>query len=124
MTWEEALASAGTQNASRELPTEGILLTFRLKQNVLGKIERLVQDLKADALAKLLVVVALDDKDYDKPEAVHLRTQLEQICKVFFIRNPPRGKRTPFPICRVWNTMAIKAFEEGADWVVLLGDDV
>jgi glycosyltransferase involved in cell wall biosynthesis len=126
MPWKAAFKSIGKQNESRKLPTEGILLTFRLNQeeDALGKIKQLLSGLKADLLANMMVVVALDERDYGGADADRLRDLVQSFCTLILIRNPPRGESEPFPICRLWNNMAGEAFEAGADWVVLLGDDV
>lgn len=40
------------------------------------------------------------------------------------LTNPIRPEDSPFPICDVWETMAVAAWKHGASWVTLFGDDV
>jgi glycosyltransferase involved in cell wall biosynthesis len=120
--WKSALENAGIQNASPELPVEGILLTLRLGQ---GHTQDLLEGLAEDSLCKFLVVLALDDDEADSEEAETLKALIGNYTpKLFCLKNPPKEESAPFEICKCWDRMANKAFEEGADWVVLLGDDI
>jgi glycosyltransferase involved in cell wall biosynthesis len=134
--WSNALQSAGIQNANPPLPTEGILLTLRLgtdeeASNKIAAIEALLKKLENDALCRYLVIVALDQDEFGtKPDSLLRnmmgRRKLDKNQMQFFdiICNQPRQSDEPFAICRVWDTMACEAWERGADWVMLLGDDV
>jgi glycosyltransferase involved in cell wall biosynthesis len=127
MPWHLALEAAGKQNASPTLPVEGILLTLRLNPDPdiqSRAVLNLLDKLEEDALCNHLVVLALDRDDAETQAAEDLKAMLSDRCSAHFITNPVQHPSSPFPICEVWNNMGSVAFENGADWVVLLGDDV
>jgi len=129
--WVVALGTARCKNATPTKPVEGILLTLRMEyeyESVLEKVENLLVALKQDTLCDFLVVLALDQDELEM-ESLHerastLTTLVSQYATVHRLINPSRKKSQPFPICQVWDSMASKAFSEGASWVVLLGDDI
>lgn len=121
-SWKESFDQSGIQNSSPALPTEGILLTLRLDTGSVMDVGQLLDGLKEDAICNFIVVLAIDEDEAGGDFARDLIEKIETYAKVTCITNPP--KEPPFPICDVWNRMATKAFELGADWVVLLGDDI
>jgi GT2 family glycosyltransferase len=104
---------------------EAILLTFRLgSHRTFEAVELLLSSVAKDSLAQFFVVLALDSDEIRTKEATMMLDLIGAYCEVFLIANPPRDNNEPFSICQAWNNMAVKAFEKGADWVVLLGDDI
>jgi glycosyltransferase involved in cell wall biosynthesis len=135
--WSEALRKAGRQNANPVLPVEGILLTFRLgsgntAERKIISIEQLLDQLEQDSLCRYLLIVGIDADEEGCEAAVELEKRLKsragqerQLQSFRLITNhPPDSRDLPFAICAVWNDMAVAAWEDGADWVVLLGDDI
>lgn len=127
--WEEALKSVGKQNSASELPIEGILLTMRIVQNVevcLEKVQLLLDDIERDPLCAYMVVLAIDDDEYSTPQAERLEMALrnrKRMQQLIVIRNPINDGAAP-KICQIWDAMAQEAFQNGASWVVFLGDDI
>eukprot|EP00980_Cylindrotheca_fusiformis_P010262 scaffold2277_cov137-Cylindrotheca_fusiformis.AAC.17 len=135
--WSKAIRDAGKQNANPALPIEGILLTFRFGVDEKGAktkidlVETLLGKIEEDSLCRYLVVVALDKDEFGSSHAGKLQKSLEewrrgnnQIVSYHIISNTPRSHGQAFNICTAWNEMACCAWQKGADWVVLLGDDI
>lgn len=133
--WRKALAAAGRQNSNPRRPVEGVLLTLRLgddkdAQSKIDSVVKLLDQIEEDRLCLYMVVLALDDDEKDNAAATKMidsiksRKSRQQLQAFHTIINPPTVPGEPFAICQVWDEMASKAWEEGADWVVLLGDDV
>lgn len=128
--WQEALGEAGVQNSSPVLPLQAILVTVRVGgrcDECINGIRMLLADVEADAICNYMVVIALDDDEYDSMEARELKSFLagqSRIFKICWIRNSPRTKADVFAICKIWHDMAVKAWQEGASWITLLGDDI
>lgn len=135
--WSDAIGRVGKQNANPTLPIEGILLTVRLGDNENGTrkkidlVDALLDKIEEDSLCRYLVVFALDQDEAYGRHAIELQNLLEQRARgnnqmqsFHFITNPPQPEAAPFAICSAWNEMATTAWEHGADWVVLLGDDI
>jgi GT2 family glycosyltransferase len=132
--WQKALQEVVCANSSPPLPIEAILLTLRVGSGtqqaraVQTKVETLLDSVETDHLCRYMLVLAIDYDEYDSEEKYELeqyllgRRRLNGL--VYVLRNPPRKRSEPFPICHVWDEMAIKAWGEGASWVMLLGDDV
>lgn len=135
--WDNALKKVGKQNSNPSLPIEGILLTMRVgsgsqSDGVVASVQRLLDELEQDSLCRYLVVVAIDADEQsnegtrDLLRRLESRVQSREQMKSFHLiinNNTPPGSQ-PFALCNIWERMAIKAWEEGADWVVLLGDDI
>ncbi|GKY97878.1 hypothetical protein MPSEU_000745800 [Mayamaea pseudoterrestris] len=125
--WSKALKQAGHQNVAPTLPLQGVLLTLRIGTaltSVTHRVGTMIKSLKQDRLCNMIVVLALDDDEEGSPLADQLVEHLQQYCRIIIMNNPPKDPSSPFPICQVWDRMAATAFEEGCDWVMLLGDDI
>lgn len=130
--WQQALVRAGIRNANPPLPVEGILLTLRIGQGCeardsLTTVMRLLDSIKANSLCQYLVVLGIDGDEAMSAKADALKTVIAncrrcESCSIAVNLLQPGGES--FRICDVWHTMANKAWIDGADWVVLLGDDV
>jgi Glycosyl transferase family 2 len=76
------------------------------------------------------LVVAFDHDEAFSSEALDFERRIKRDRSsqmtggLHMLRNPPKSEDGMFHICQVWHTMANEAWEKGADWVVLLGDDV
>lgn len=135
-TWQQCLTQAGTQNATLRLPIEGVLLTLRVGTGVnassrTAAVSKLLDQLEQDSLCRYMVVLAVDEDERSTQEVTSFIEVIESrlaksagFTKFRVIGSPARDLVRPFPICLVWNDMAIEAWKNGADWVVLLGDDV
>ena len=127
--WEQALSETGVQNAGPTRPIEGILITLRLGEESRLNIDRMLSQLEDDKLCTYLVVLAVDKDESESDEVsilldVFQKHSHRQACPVQIIINEPVEKGKPFAICPVWNRMAKLAWESGASWVMLLGDDI
>ena len=128
--FEDALHKVGKSNSSPDLPIEALLLTMRVTQDfdeVLRNVNGLLDDIELDLMVRYLVVVAIDDDEFDSAEMKLLVESLKNRKKMHtlsFLRNPRIAKGQPIPICMIWKAMALRAFELGASWVIFLGDDV
>jgi glycosyltransferase involved in cell wall biosynthesis len=132
--WKHATEKSGRQNANPPLPIEGIILTFRigkgdLKMKSLARVVRLLESLEADSLCNYLVVLGIDGDEASTPQAMELEALVssrQRIQSTHVIVNPEHDNTPvqPFRICEAWHEMAKVAWDAGADWVVLLGDDV
>ncbi|KAL3945210.1 MAG: hypothetical protein SGBAC_000683 [Bacillariaceae sp.] len=134
--WDTAFKAAGKQNANPSLPIEGVLLTMRLgsvsqSDPVIRSVEHLLDELEQDSLCRYMVVLAIDadeefsDGTQDLVQRLQSRADSHhQMHSFHLIINKARPNTQLLPLCNIWETMAIKAWEEGADWVVLLGDDI
>ena len=129
-TWRAALVQVGKCNSDPALPIEGILLTMRLS-NAPEKIEKLLKCIEEDKLCEYLLVLGIDEDEIDTDEALTIISMLksrvestQQMQSFHIVMNPSQPHGQPFAICRAWNAMALEAWKNGADWVVLLGDDV
>jgi len=74
-----------------------------------------------------MVVLALDDDEYDSELATELQSAIKQRCRVqilHVIRNTRRKSNDAVPICLIWDDMAVSAWKDGASWVIFLGDDI
>jgi hypothetical protein len=120
-----ALCAVGVQNGNPDLPVEGILVTLKLSDA--RGLETMLSSIEQDPLCRYLLVLALDHDEFDTEEATALRAFLQErprLGSFYAIRNPRREQNESFKMCQVWDKMAEKAWENGASWVVLLGDDV
>ncbi len=130
--WYHALDAVGVSNANPQLPVEGILLTLRVgigleAQESTLAVSKLLDSIEADSLCRYLVVLGIDSDEAASPEAEALKTAIanRQRCEsCSLIVNQLEATTGPFRICDVWHHMADKAWIDGADWVVLLGDDI
>ena len=128
--WQQALSNVGKQNSSPDLPVQGVLLTMRIVKRVdecLRNTKDLLEDLEKDSLCTYMLVLALDDDEYDSEEAERLKAMIEQrprIESLHLVRNSKRVVDDDIPICHIWDAMAKRAWLEGAMWVIFLGDDV
>ena len=134
--WINALKITGRQNANPPLPIEGILLTLRLGRkekanSAIASVEKLLDELEEDSLCRYLVVLGIDHDERHSDATKALMTKLErraatsaQLQSFHYIINQERIPGESFAICRVWDDMARIAWRNGADWVVLLGDDI
>jgi GT2 family glycosyltransferase len=131
--WQQALQTVGRANSSPPLPIEAILLTLRIgigtqhANTVRTRVGKLLDTVETDRLCRYMLVLAIDDDEYDSGEAQELQNALSRrprLGGVHVLRNPPRESSEPFRICHVWHEMAAEAWKRGASWVMLLGDDV
>jgi hypothetical protein len=129
--WQQAFLETGIQNANPTLPVQGILLTLRIgvgreAKKSMNNVMSLLDSIEQDTLCKYLVVLGID---YDEAKGSSARafkmllTSRPRVKSVSVVVNP-RIQEEPFRICDAWHRMAKKAWAEGADWVVLLGDDI
>lgn len=133
--WDTALQTVGRQNSNPSLPIEGVLLTMRIGNTggaVAASVERLLEELEQDDLCRYLVVLAIDVDEEHKADTRDLLRRLQsreqshhQMHSFHVIVNSAREQSNELlPLCNIWEQMAIKAWKEGADWVMLLGDDI
>lgn len=135
--WSVALEEAGVRNRNPPLPVEGILLTLRLGTDEAAKekitsIESVLDQIEQDSLCRYLVVLGIDADEVGGSAASRFIRQLElraesqnQMKSLHLVTNDVTvGPNKPFAICSSWDKMAVVAWESGADWVMLLGDDV
>jgi len=121
--WTAALKKVGKVNANPARPLQAILLTMRVSDQAIKDVDRLLSQIEYDSLCRYMVVVAIDGDNNgdDLVTSIKSRGRVES-CIV--LSNPPLNSSEPFMICNVWDRMAKAAWEDGADWVVLLGDDI
>ena len=132
--WLEALQHVGVCNASPCLPLEGVLLTLHIgsgkaAEDKIASIARLLDQIEQDSLCRYILVLGIDADEADSDAASKLIQRLNdrvgrQLKSFHHIKNPPRSSHEPFAICSVWDELATVAWTNGADWVVLLGDDI
>ncbi len=129
--WNRALSSVGRANCSPKLPIEAILLTMRMGNDPsekLGRIKLLLSDIEEDILCSYMVVMSVDEDEYDLFTRYELQSSLgkrSRMVSFHYIKAAKqRNKNEPLPICSIWHKMADVAFENGASWVILLGDDI
>jgi glycosyltransferase involved in cell wall biosynthesis len=135
--WSVAFQETGVRNANPPLPIEGILVTLRLgtgkeADEKIASIERLLGQIEEDSLCRYLVVLGIDADEICSDAASrlirHLQTRAEskqQMQSFHCVTNRARTQpNEPFPICNAWHSMAVVAWENEADWVGLLGDDI
>ena len=134
--WSKALKEVGICNANPWLPIEGILLTMRFEsgqaaEDKIRSVTKLLDQIEQDRLCRYLVVFGIDADERSSDAALELIQQLEsrvtlngQMLSLHVVTNPSVPPRQPFAICAAWDAMAVEAWNNGADWVVLLGDDV
>jgi len=134
--WSRAFKETGIQNANPCLPVEGILLTLRFgdsqeSDNKISQIEKLLSQIEEDSICQYLVVLGIDQDEVDSDPAMKLRQKLasrvkskQQLQSFNVVVNKRKDDDETFNLCSSWNKMAILAWENGASWVVLLGDDV
>lgn len=75
----------------------------------------------------LVVVLALDDDEYDTFEAKRMKSMIEarpRLKSLHLLRNPPKEPLEEPKICHIKASMAEHAWLNGATWVIFLGDDV
>lgn len=130
-SWRNALSQVGVCNSNPPLPIEGILLTMRLGNAVYEKIAKLLSCIEEDVLCKYLLVLAIDEDEFDTDAARELIKKLQsrailrqQMQSLHIVMNPAQPPGEPFAVCKAWDSMAKEAWNKGADWVVLLGDDI
>lgn len=137
LRWSEALTDVGVCNSNPSLPIAGFLVTMRLQRNdrteeATSSVKRLLDAIEKDQLCRYLLVLGIDadERNSDSASMViqHLNEHIEstsQMHSFHLVTNPPRQLHgEPFAICKVWDQMAAEAWTHGADWVVLLGNDV
>lgn len=137
VSWAKALNDVGICNANPSLPIAGILVTMRLQcrtreEGATSSIKKLLDGIEKDQLCHYMLVLGIDADERNSESASmviqHLNEHMEstpQMHSLHLVTNPPRQSHDePFGICKVWDKMAVKAWENGADWVMLLGDDV
>mmetsp|Transcript_22222 Transcript_22222/g.44688 ORF Transcript_22222/g.44688 Transcript_22222/m.44688 type:complete len:897 (+) Transcript_22222:1143-3833(+) len=136
LSWSKVLKDVGVCNSTPSLPIAGILVTMRLQRDntdvATSSIKRLLGEIEKDHICRYLLVLGIDadERNSDSAAAViqHLNEHMEsspQMHSFHLVTNPPRQLQgEPFAICRVWDQMAVEAWTHGADWVVLLGDDI
>ena len=136
VSWSKALKDVGVCNSNPCLPIAGILVTMRLQRKdnqdeATSSIKRLLREIEQDQLCHYLLVLGIDadERNSDAASMVmqHLNEHIRstpQMHSYHIVTNSPRQSHEPFAICRVWDEMAVKAWSHGADWVMLLGDDV
>jgi glycosyltransferase involved in cell wall biosynthesis len=134
LDWSKAIETAGTCNPNPSLPVEGILLTMRIGEEreateTTACVERLLDRIEEDIICRYVVVLGIDEDEECSSGANQLVAMIKsrigsQMLSFLLIVNRKDGGNKPFPICSVWDEMAKVAWENGADWVVLLGDDV
>jgi glycosyltransferase involved in cell wall biosynthesis len=128
--WDKELLQTGIQNGAPQLPVQGILLTMRIVKNFdecLQNVSLLLSDIEMDTLCTYMIILALDDDEYDTLEAKRIKAVLEarpRLKCLHLTRNPPHKRDSAPHICQIWAAMAKCAWEKGADWVVFLGDDI
>lgn len=135
-SWSNALKEVGVCNSNPALPIEGILLTMRLQSNeraeeTIASVEELLDRMEQDHLCQYLVVVGMDADERNSDVASTLIQKLIarvdlglQMHSLHVITNHSQPLGTPFAVCKAWDAMAVEAWRNGADWVVLLGDDI
>ena len=136
-TWSRALKDVGIRNSNPPLPIEGILLTMRLgsrhtADKTLASIEKLLEAIEQDHMCQYLLVLGIDADERETDAASwiiqQIRSRVEsssQMRSLLIVTNPASlDPEEPFAICRAWDNMAVEAWKNGADWVMLLGDDV
>lgn len=134
VSWSKALSDVGVCNSNPSLPIAGILVTMRLQcsEKATSSIKRLLDEIEKDQLCHYVLVLGIDADERNSESASiviqHLsdhKDSTPQMHSFHLVTNPPRQFHDePFAICNVWDLMAVKAWENGADWVMLLGDDV
>lgn len=130
--WEDALSRVGKQNANPSLPLEGVLLTLRLgsgpeAEAKMLSVECLLGQIEQDHICQYLVVLAIDEDEKDGDASQELARRLAsrpRLHSLHPITNHVKNPDQPFEVCSTWHTMATIAWKNGADWVVLLGDDI
>jgi glycosyltransferase involved in cell wall biosynthesis len=134
LDWSKAIDQAGKCNVNPSRPVEGILLTMRIgeerkAEQTAASVERLFNQIEEDRLCRYVVVLGIDEDEAGSRGAEQLVARIQsrngsQMLSFHSIINPSTDSDKPFPICSVWDEMAKAAWKNGADWVVLLGDDV
>lgn len=131
--WQESFDRVGKANSNPRLPVEGILLTLRVGSGEDAKskrlsLEKMFATLEKDRLCNYFVTLGLDADEINTAEADELlqvinahRNRQSRSC-VIVANDEFEGEI--FPICKVWDKLASTAWQHGADWVVLLGDDI
>ncbi len=128
--WNKGLEIAGTQNSAPDLPIQAILVTMRMVQTFdksLQDITLLLNSIEMDSLCTYMLVLALDDDEYDTLEAQRMKQMLEarpRLESLHLLRNNRKEPLEAPKICQIWASMAEHAWMSGASWVVFLGDDV
>ncbi|KAL3794568.1 hypothetical protein HJC23_008024 [Cyclotella cryptica] len=135
-SWSDAFKDAGICNSNPSPPIEGILLTMRLgngqtADRAIVSVEKLIDQIEQDHLCQYLVVIGIDADEHDTEAESNLKQMLktredrgQQMQSHHIIYNQSQPDGEPFALCKAWDAMAVKAWKHGADWVVLLGDDV
>jgi glycosyltransferase involved in cell wall biosynthesis len=125
--WEKAFNKVGRQNSNPKAPLEGILLTMRINELSVAATKALLDDIEKDHLCRYMVVLGIDREQVRTDEAETLIDSIRKrprIEKCTVVENPSSKPDSPFRICDAWNCMAIQAWKDGADWVMLHGDDI
>ncbi len=108
-------------------------MTMRLVGNAANnkKVEKLLACMEEDKICKYLLVLGIDEDELDTDAACMLINQLQsraelkqQMQSFHIVTNPSQPVGRPFAVCKAWDSMAVEAWTNGVDWVVLLGDDV
>ena len=131
--WQESFHRIGKANSNPPLPVEGVLLTLRVgsgeeASSKRRSVEKMLNMLEKDRLCSYFVTLGLDADEIHTVEAEKLlsvinahRNRQARACVI--VAND-KFDGDAFQICKVWDKMASAAWQHGADWVVLLGDDI
>ena len=131
--WQESFHSVGEANGNPLLPVEGILLTLRVGSGEVAlskrrSVEKMLTMLEKDQLCNYFVTLGLDADEIHTVEAEELLSVINahrnRQTKACVIVANDKFDGDAFPICKVWDKVASAAWQHGADWVVLLGDDI
>jgi hypothetical protein len=127
--WQRAFQETGIQNANPTLPVQGILLTLRIgvgheAEKSMNNVSSLLDSIEQDTLCRYLVVLGIDSDEAQGASAHAFEMLLASRSRVESVSVVLNPIQEPFRICDAWHRMAKKAWAEGADWVVLLGDDI
>ena len=123
-SWRAALLHVGVQNANPPLPVQGVLLTLRVEAGAIERVNRLLNGIEQDVLCRYLLVLGLDADQVGNEDTAALKASIRRRPRLETVHFMVNGPSKPFNICMAWHNMAAEAFDLGADWVVLLGDDV
>lgn len=127
--WNVALHRARQSKRYPPLPVQGVLITFRIENNkhISEKVHDLLSRIEQDRLCEYLMVIALDFDEFNSEKARNLIQSIAsrpRVLCVHTVQESRRNSEEPFPLCQIWDSMAKVAWSNGADWVVLFGDDV
>ncbi|GKY95855.1 hypothetical protein MPSEU_000546100 [Mayamaea pseudoterrestris] len=132
--WADALLQAGKQNESPKLPLQGVLLALQHQdsesstEQVFQQVDELLQSLKQDGLCNMIIVLGVDGDSVGKPTIDSLVEHIQESVPVFLAtaNTKTTDEDSSSSVCRLWDSMAVVAFDNGADWVtpLELGDKI